>query len=106
VPRHRMVLVEALEYTCEPFAYLRHRLVHARSKRLLDLLQFRLQALPRRLPADSEVARAVDSAIMRESQERETLRLSFPTRCPVAPSKPAELDQPRFLGVQLQPKLR
>jgi hypothetical protein len=79
--------------------------MHARSKRLLHLLQLRFQPLPRRLPSDGEFPRAVDPAIMREPQERETFRFSLSPRLPVAPSEPAELDQPRLLGMELQPEL-
>ena len=48
--------------------------MHEGKKRLLHLLQFRLQPLPRRLPSKGEVPRPVDPAIMREPQKREALR--------------------------------
>src|ERR1019366_1055743 len=36
----------------------------------------------------------------------ERLRLAKPTRCAIPDGVPPELDQPRLLGVQLQPELR
>jgi hypothetical protein len=65
--------------------------VHPRPKRLLHLLQFRFQPLPRRLPPDGEIPATVRPASMREPQKRETFRLSFTTFAPVCPRKPAKL---------------
>ena len=46
------------------------------------------------------------SAIVREPQEREAFRLSLSPRLPMAAREPAELDPPRFLGVELPPQRR
>src|SRR5258705_606155 len=56
--------------------------------------EFEPSRLPR-LPAD-----------MREPKELERLRLAEPTRCAIPGGVPAELDQPRLLGVQLQTEFR
>jgi hypothetical protein len=106
VARHSVVLVEPVQYTPEPLPHLRYRFVHSRSKRLLDLLQLRLQPLPRRVTPDGEVPATVVPAAMREPQKRETFRLPLPSRLPVSPRQPAKLDQPRFLRMKLQPELR
>ena len=43
---------------------------------------------------------------MREAEKLERLRLAEPTRLAIPGGVPSELDQPRFLGVQLQAELR
>jgi hypothetical protein len=70
VPRHRVVLVKPGQHPSEPFPHRRHRVVHPLPKRLLHLLQFRFQLLPRRLPPDDEIPATVRPASMREPQKR------------------------------------
>ena len=106
VTRHGVVLVETVQHPRDPPAHPRYRFVHSLAKRLLDLLQFRLQAIPHRLPPDGKVPATVGPARVREPQECEALRFSFSTPLPACPCKPAELDQPRLVRMKLQPELR
>jgi hypothetical protein len=80
--------------------------MHTRAKRLLDCLQFRFHAFAIRTPQNDEAPPTAGPTLMREPQKREALRLSLAPRLPVGLRPPAELDQPRFLGMQFQPKLR
>ena len=106
VPRYRVVLVVAVEYTLEPLAKRRHRFVHPRPKLLLNCLQFRFYTFAYRPPPNGKIPRTVGSAAMREPQKRETLRFPFPSLFPIDLCKPAKLDQPRLVRMQFQPELR
>src|ERR1017187_2154463 len=95
-----------VQHTFQPLPDLRYRLVHTTAQRLLDLLQFRLQSLPRRLSSDLKAALPGGIAAMRHPQERETLRLPFPPHPALSCGVWSELDQPRLLRMQFQPELR
>src|SRR5450759_4022054 len=106
VTRHGVVLVEAVQHSRDPPAHPRYRFVHTLAKRLLDLLQFRLQTFPHRLPPDGKVPAPGGPARVREPQKREALRFSCSPLLTVGPCKPAELDPPRLVRMKLQPELR
>src|SRR5437763_1579946 len=95
-----------VQHTFQPLPDLWHRLVHATAKRLLVLLQFRLQPLPRRLPANLEMTLSGGSTPMCKPQKREALRLPFPPRPALLCGVWSELDQSRLLRVQFQSELR
>src|ERR1017187_3664482 len=94
-----------VQHTFQPLPDFRYRLVHTTAQRLLDLLQLRLQSLPRRLSSDLEAALSGGSTAMRKPQKRETLRLPFSPRPALPCGVWSELDQPRLPRMQFQPEL-
>jgi hypothetical protein len=99
VSRNRVVLIEPSHDTPEPFPHPSHRLVHPRSKRLLNLLQLRFQPFADRLPPNGESPFAGSPATVRESQKREAFRLFLATRLPIDLRESAELNQPSLARV-------
>src|SRR5947209_4778261 len=95
-----------VQHTLQPLPDLRYRLVHATAQRLLNVLQFRLQSLPRRLSSDREIALFGGSTAMRKPQKREALRFPFPPRPAIPCGAWSELDHPRLLRMQFQSELR
>src|ERR1039458_10171410 len=91
-----------VQHTFQPLADLRYQLVHTTAQRLLNLLQFPLQSLPRRLSSDLVMALSGASTTMRKPQKRETLRLPFPPRPALPCGIWSEPDQPRLLRMQFQ----
>src|SRR5262245_45488737 len=71
----------------------------------LDLLQLGPRPLRHRLPLEREAPGSGLPADVREAQAVERLRLAETTLRPVRSGVPPELDQPRLLGLQLQPEL-
>src|SRR5262245_21373326 len=80
--------------------------MHAPPELDLELAQLRAHALCDRLPLEQEPPLLRLRADMRETKEVERFRLpEFPLG-PVRGREAPELDQPRFLGVQLEGELR
>jgi hypothetical protein len=98
VSRDRMVAVIAVHNLSQPCTDVGHRLVHSEAQFCFNCVQLRHHALLRRFPPDDErsIAPALP-AVMRETQERKGLRLSFSTLLPIWGSEPPKLDQSCFL---------
>ena len=79
--------------------------MHPAAQLLLQLLQFRAHPFARRLAPDDE-SPLLESTVVRESQEVEGLRLSLSTRAPVRLGETPELDESRFIWMDLQPEFR
>ena len=79
--------------------------VHAPSEFDFDRLQLGSQTFGTREPQDHEFVLPSLPATMREPQEVEGLRLALSPAASVVPGEAPELDQPRLVGVQLQPEL-
>jgi len=105
IPRYRVVVEVALYDRPEPFASLRHRIMHTPSELLLNLLQFGPQAFADRLAPHRESSLPGLPADVREAQKVERLRLIFSSSFPVQLGIPPELNPARFIGMQFQPKL-
>jgi hypothetical protein len=77
--------------------------MHATLKLGLHLIQLRLQPLAYRLPQHREPSIALLlHADVREAEKIERLRFPFSTPLPLVDRKRTELQQSRFLGMQLQ----
>ena len=82
-----------------------NRLVHPPSQLRLHLQQLGAQALAAGDPQHHEFALPGLAAAMREAQEVEGVRFALSPAASVFPGEAPELDQPRLLGMQLQPEL-
>jgi hypothetical protein len=80
--------------------------VHASPQFLFQGPQLGLLPLAHRLSQNREVPLPGPSANVRETHEVERLRLAFATLAPILLRKAAKFDDPRLVGMQLQPKLR
>jgi len=90
-----MVLVIAQDNLLEPLTDLRCRLVLPAGQLNFDSFEFRHHPLLRRLTPDNEGSVALaPSAVMREAQERESLRLSLTASFPISFGILPELNQP------------
>jgi hypothetical protein len=89
----------------EPFAGLRHGIVHALTKLLFDFLQLLPHTLADRHASHRVKPFPVLPADMREAKEIERLRFAFPSSCPVLFGKPPELDPARLVWMEFQAKL-
>src|SRR5215470_2671305 len=105
VPRYRMVVEVALHDRPEPLARLRHRVMQASAKLLLDFPQLGSQALADRSAFDGEVPVPVFPADVRESQKVERLGLPFSSSSPVRLGVSPELDPARLVWMEFQSKL-
>jgi len=85
VSRYRVVVEVALHDRPEPLARLRHRVVQAPSKLLLDFPQLGSQTLADRPAFDGKVPVPVFPADVRDSQKVERLGLPFSSSSPVRP---------------------
>ena len=92
-------------HRAQVLALLRDGVVHAPSEFELDRLEFGSQAFGAGQPQDHEVTLPCLPAAMREPQEVEGLRFALSLAASVVPGEAPELDQPRLVGVQLQPEL-
>ena len=105
VARHAEVPAMPSDHRPQVLALLRDGLVHAPSEFELDRLQFGSQAFGTREPQDHEVALPRLPAAVREPKEVEGLRFALPPAASVIAREAPELDQPRLVGMQLQPEL-
>ena len=105
ISRHRVVVEVASHDRLEPLPRLRHRVVHARTKLLLKLLQSRPHTLAARFALYGEVPLPGRPADVRETQKVERLGLTFPSSFPALFGIPSELDPARLVGVEFQTKL-
>src|SRR6266496_1799695 len=106
VRRHSIVPVVSFNNSLQPFAHLRHWLMHSSSQSRFDLLQLCSISLAYRPPIHREHSVAPLLATdVREAKKIECLRLPLPTPSSIISCKPAKLDQPRFLGMQSQLEL-
>jgi hypothetical protein len=100
------VIVEVALYDrLEPLTGLRHRLVHALTKLLLNVNQLPPHSLADRVALNRKVPVPVLPADMRESQKIERFGLPFSSLFPVLFGKSPELNPARFIWVQFQPEL-
>src|SRR5579872_1569251 len=84
----------------------RNGLVQALPQFTFNFSQLGLPPLPHRLPQHREVPLSGFPAAVREAQKVERLRFAVATGSPISFRIAAELDDPRFVGVQVQPELR
>src|ERR1700730_7814918 len=90
----------------QPLALLGDGFVHSSPKLGFHLVQLRLQPFPYRLPQHRVPSIApLLYADMRKAEKVERLRLPFSTPLPLVDRMRTELQQPRFLGMQLQVEL-
>src|SRR6266852_3578212 len=90
----------------QPLALFGDGFVHSSPKLGFHLIQLRLQPFPYRLPQHREPSIApLLYADMRKAEKVERLRLPFSTPLPLVDRMRTELQQPRFLGMQLQVEL-
>ena len=99
VPWYRVVVEVTLHDRFEPFARLKHGIVHAHAKLLLDLSQFRPHALADRRSSHGESPDPVLPTDMFEAQEIERLGFVLSSTSPVLFGKPAEFDPARLFWV-------
>ena len=104
IPGH-CVVVEVALYNCtEPFAGVRRSVVLACAELLLDLLQLCPHTPADRNALYGKTSVPVFSADVREAQEIESLRLTFPSARSIFFGEPPELNQTRLIWVQFQSK--
>jgi hypothetical protein len=103
---HSVVAKVSTHYRPQPLALFGDGLVHSSLKLGFHLIQLCLQPFPYRLPQHREPSIApLLHADMRKSEKVERLRLSFTTPLPLVDRMRTELQQSRFLGMQLQVEL-
>jgi hypothetical protein len=101
------VVVEvALDGRLEPFAGLRHWIVHAFAELLFDLSELSPHTLADRPALHREEPFSVLPTYVCESQKIERLGLFLTPSFPVLFGIPPELDPARFIWMKFQPKLR
>ena len=93
------------DHQAQPLAHFWDGVVHASPELGFHLTQLRLQPLTNRLPQHGEASVApLDRTDVRKAEKVERLRLPLSTLLPVGGRRGAELEEPRFLGMQLQAK--
>src|SRR6266404_5050222 len=103
---HPVISVVTPHHRLQPLAQFGNGFVHAPLKLGFHLIQLRLQPFPYRLPQHRKPSIApLLYANMRKSEEVERLRLPFSTPLPLVDRIWTELQQSRFLGMQLQVEL-
>jgi hypothetical protein len=101
------VVVEVALHDCaEPFASVRHGIVHARTELPLDLSQLCPHTLADRHAPYGKTSVPAFSANVRKAQEVERLRLAFPSSRSVLLGRTPKLDQAHFVRMEFQPELR
>src|SRR5215472_18875814 len=103
---HPVILDVSPDDCTQPRPHLRDRVVQASAELSFHLAQLGLPPPPDRLPHHREPSIPLLPADMREAEEVERLQLPLPGAAPVLRREWPELQQPRFLGVQPQTKLR
>jgi len=103
---HSVITEVAQQDRAQVSPLFRNRPVHALPQFTLECLQLGLPPLPHRLAQNREVPLPGLPTTVRKTQEVERLRLAVTTGSPISFRIAAELDDPRFSGVQLQPELR
>ena len=103
---HSVVAKVSTHNRPQPLALLGDGFVHASLELGFDLIQLRLQPFPNRLPQHREPSIALLlHADMRKAEKIERFRLPFSTPQPLVDRIRTELQQSRFLGMQLQVEL-
>ena len=103
---HSVVIEVPVYHAAKPFALLRDWLVTPERQFALHLGQLGSEPFGRSLPLHDEPFVSADLPTdVDESQEREGLRLAFPTLPSVLGGEPPEFDQSRLVGVQGQAEL-
>ena len=105
ISSHSVVSIVTLQDAPQPCPELLQRLVHPAAQRLLNLLQLGHHPLVRRLSPDREPALRTGSTLMNKSEECKRLRFLLAPPAPVLSRISAELQQPRLLRMEFQPKL-
>ena len=106
VAGYRMVVEPALYHATQPTPHLGDIMVHPSPEGLADRLEGRTHPLTDGLSLDREPALPGRSAVMREPQEVEGIRLALAPAPPVFCRETAELQEPGLVGVQPQAELR
>ena len=106
VQGHSVVADVSTDHRPQPLALFGDGCVHSSLKFSFHLIQFRLQPFADRPPQHREPSIApLLRADMRKAEKVERLRLPFSAPLPLVDRKWTELQQARFLGVQLQVEL-
>src|SRR5712692_4285840 len=106
VGRHSVITNVSTHDRSQPLAHFRNGIMHAPFEFGFHLAQLRLQPFANRLPQDREASVApLLPATVREDEEVERLRFPFSALLPVFGRERSELQQSRFLGMQLQAEL-
>src|SRR5438132_11703981 len=106
VGRHSVITNVSTHDRPQPLAHFRDGIMHAAFEFGLHLAQLRLQPFANRLPQDREAS--VPPLLPTDvgaAEEVERLRFPFSALLPVFGCERSELQQPRFLGMQLQAEL-
>src|SRR5882762_9804867 len=103
---HAVISVVTPHHRLQPLAQFGNGFVHAPLKLGFHLIRLRLQPFPYRLPQHRKTSIApLLYASTPKSEEVERLRLPFSTPLPLVDRMRTELQQSRFLGMQLQVEL-
>src|SRR5437667_6084322 len=106
VGRHSVITNVSTHDRPQPLAPFRDGIMHASFAFALHLAQLRLQPFANRLPQDREASvPPLLPTDVGEAEEVERLRFPFSALLPVFSRERSELQQPRFLGMQLQAEL-
>src|SRR6185312_9905282 len=104
--RHGVVCEPATQHFGQPLALRLNAVVPGRPELLLDLLQLRPRPFSNRCPPQQEAGAAPPGrAVVHEPEEVERLRLAESMRAAMCKCIPAELDEPRLVGMETEPKL-
>ena len=103
---HSVITEVAQQDRAQVSPLFRNGLVHALPQFTLECPQLGLPPLPHRPAQNREVPLPGLPTTVRKTQEVERLRLAVTTGSPISFRIAAELDDPRFIGVQFQPELR
>src|SRR5262245_57482252 len=106
VARDGVVVVVTPHHRLQPRDLLHQRIVTTPHQRFLHPMQLRTQPLAHRPPLHAEApALTLPPTAVGEAQEVEGFRLARATLLPIPGGEPPELDQPRFLRMQVQAEL-
>ena len=103
---HAVIAEVPFNDRAQPLAHFRDGIVHAPPEFFFHLIQLRLQPFTNRLPQHREISVvSLLSADMRKAEEIERLRFPLSAPLPVMSRVSAELQKPRFVGMQLKLEL-
>lgn len=106
IPGHREVVEVSPHHASQPFSDYGNRAVHHASQLRPDHFQRGTHPLLDRHAQDKKPALSGPAATVREAKKVEGFRLSLAPLSPISIRKTTKLDQPRFVWMQDQVKLR
>ena len=106
IGRHAVVPVVPTKYRTQPFPLSSDRKMSSEPKFLLHLAELGTKPFALGISGQQESALPALPSNMREAQEAERLRFARSVPFPLSRRKATEADEPGFLAVQLQAKLR